>query len=167
MKKEIPVDGEFRIDALAAKMPVEPRADFSRRVFEALAEEIAEERLAEMPALPSPDFASRVMAAIAAEEKAKNNTAAFPRAARFFRSARGFAVGAAAAIAVGVGLFSLPRESLSERVENVLAADPELAQLAAADDDFTLDELFAASRLLTVLDENSAETAELFVYYEN
>ena len=30
MKKEIPVDGEFRIDALAAKMPVEPRADFSR-----------------------------------------------------------------------------------------------------------------------------------------
>ena len=96
MKKEIPVDGEFRIDALAAKMPVEPRADFSRRVFEALAEEIAEERLAEMPALPSPDFASRVMAAIAAEEKAKNNTAAFPRAARFFRSARGFAVGAAA-----------------------------------------------------------------------
>ena len=43
MKKEIPVDGEFRIDALAAKMPVEPRADFSRRVFEALAEEIAEE----------------------------------------------------------------------------------------------------------------------------
>lgn len=115
MKKEIPVDGEFRIDALAAKMPVEPRADFSRRVFEALAEEIAEERLAEMPALPSPDFASRVMAAIAAEEKAKNNTAAFPRAARFFRSARGFAVGAAAAaIAVGVGLFFLA-EGIAQR----------------------------------------------------
>ena len=55
------------------------------------------------------------------------------------------------------------------RVAGVLDSDPELARLASATDDdpFSFDELVAASRMLAVLNENSAETAEFFAYYEN
>jgi len=180
MKNEKTVaDAETRLDALLAGTPVEPSADFSRRVFSALADARLDEKLSESPLGVPADFSERVMQAIATDS-AKNvcendNVVAFPRVAKFFCRTRfafaGTAVAAAVAVALGLFVFrgeNLP-EPLSDRVEVVINSDPELARLAAVGDDeqFSYDDLLAASQLLTVLNENTAAATEFFAYYEN
>lgn len=171
MKNENTVDSaDVRLDALLAGKPVEAGADFRRRVLSALADECIDAKLSEMPAEVPADFASRVMRAVA--EEARGNVVAFPARAKIFRVARFVAAGVAAAVAVAFGvisfsdgIFSAP---LSDRVELAVNADPELARLAASDDDeFSFDDVLAASQLLKVLNENTTETAEFFAYYEN
>lgn len=166
MKKNDTVDADTRLDALLAGMPAEPSADFSARVRGALADEIVAAKLGEMPCEPSPEFSSRVMLALESE---RAGTLTFPprRKASLLRFVRAAAAGTAAAVALSFGFVSLSAKSLSEQVAGILESTPELAQLASADDDLSLGELVEAARLLAVLQENSAETAELFTYYEN
>lgn len=165
MKHNITVDMEKRLEALLADAPCEPSADFSDRVYEACLNEILDENLAKMPISPSADFSSRVMA----EVRSENNALKFPAyALRFRRFSRVAMTGAVAVLAVCVGIFSLnPKTPLTEQVASALRADPELAQLVMDEDEFSLSELVAASRLLTTLNDNSDQTADFFAYYEN
>lgn len=152
-------------------MPIAPREDFANRVCAAVAEEALTGTLAAQPIEASADFADRVMAEIGAPaETAADNTASFPRAARTVRFLRFAAAATATAAAICFALFPAVRSekmSLSEQVAAAVESDPELAQLAAADDDLSFDEFVAASQLLKVLNDNSAETEEFFAYYEN
>ncbi len=166
MKNNATVDADNRLEKLLAGTPLELSGDFSRRVCEACLGEMIDAKLAQMPVEPRADFADRVMAEIASG----NNAIAFPqRFSAFRRMLRVSAAGIAAAFAVTVGVFSLKPQvaSLNEQVASVISADPELARLASADDDFTLSELVAASELLTALNDNSSQTADFFAYYEN
>lgn len=178
MRNETTVDAEARLDALLAGMPVRPREDFSRRVRAAIAEEMLDEKLAARPLAPSARFADRVISALekTPRERSENgNALAFPRRGKSAGTLLGFArfavAGTVAAVALGFGFVSLSGVAstrsapLSEQVAVALESDPELARLAAADEEFSYGELVAASRLLTLLNENPAETAELFAYY--
>lgn len=173
MKNKTTVDADARLDALLAGTPLRPREDFSRRVFAAIADETLDAKLAEQPLAPSADFADRVMSALNGQAApSAENALAFPRrrfAGSLLRFARFAAAGAAAVVAASFGFVALSEKSvpLGEQVAAALESDPELAALAASDEDFSYVELVAASRLLTLLNENSAETEELFAYYEN
>ena len=169
MNHENTVDAEARLDALLKAQPIAADEEFSRRVFDAIADAEIDARLAEMPVEGSEDFSERVMRAVAADA-VPANAVAFPRSrAAVVRFVRCASAGLAAALVVVFGLSLFSEKDLSVRVAGVLDSDPELAQLASAadDDPFSFDELVAASRMLAVLNENSAETAEFFAYYEN
>lgn len=172
MKNKTTVDAETRLDALLATSPVEAEKNFPDRVLDAIALAGIDARLAEMPVAGTPDFSERVMRAIENEGvPAKANAIAFPRTVgvslRFVRRA---AAGLAAAVAVAFGIFSFSEKDLGARVDGVLSADPELAQLASVpvdEDTLSFDEMVEFSKMLAVLNENPAETAEFFAYYEN
>lgn len=164
MKHRNTVDADARLDALLAEMPVSPSADFSRRVCAAIREEALDAALAAQPVVPAADFSSRVIASL--ESK---NVVQFPSVGKkLMRFARFAAAGTAAVLALSFGFVSLSEKSLDARVARALESDPELAQLVAADDDpFSFNEAVEASRLLTMLNEKSADAAEFFAYYEN
>lgn len=167
MKNNATVDADKRLEVLLAGLPLEPSGDFSRRVCEACLEEVLDAKLAQMPVEPSSGFSDRVMSEI----RSQNNVVVFPRRFSAFRRGLRISVaGIAAALAVCAGLFSLNRRAipLNEQIASAINADPELVRLATADDDdFTFSELVAASQLLTVLNDNSSQTADFFAYYEN
>lgn len=177
MKKQSTVaDAETRLDALLERKPVEPSADFSRRVFSAIADSRLDEKLSERPVAVADDFSDRVMRAIAEESQKRseeNNAVAFPRLVKFFKNTRVAFAGASAIVAIAVGIFAFSVEkthvTLSDRVEVAINSDPELARLAAVEDEEMLsyDDLLAASQLLTMLNENNAAATEFFAYYEN
>ena len=172
MKNKTTVDADVRLDALLAKSPLEAPKDFSRRVFDAIACAEIDARLAEKPVAGTPDFSARVMRAISGESvPAKTNALAFPRKSGVsLRFVRRTAAGLAATVAVAFGIFSFTEKDLGARVDGVLSADPELAQLAsvpANEDTLSFDEVVEFSKMLAVLNENPAETAEFFAYYEN
>lgn len=156
-------------EAKLAEMLLEPSAGFSSRVLGECLNEAIERKLSEMPVEPSSDFSARVMAMLKPET---GRSVIFPlrfkKPLRIFRiSATGIVV---AACAIGLSLFSEPsqKSSLNEQVANVLNSDFELAELVAVEEDeFSFGELLLASRLLTTLNNNSAQTADFFVYYEN
>lgn len=163
MKQRTTVDAEARLDALLAGMPVSPSADFSRRVRAAIREEALDAALAAQPVVPASDFSARVLASL--EPK---NTARFPALGKnLMRFVRFAAAGTAAVAALSFGFVSLSAGSLDARVARALEADPELAQLASAEDAFSFSEAVEASRVLTLLNEKSADAAEFFAYYEN
>ena len=155
-------------DAKLAEMPLEPSADFTRRVLEACADAYAERKLREMPLEPSADFTRNVMAEITAGTP---SLIAFPlRFKRAMRVLRISAAGVAALAIVGISLSSsgtLPKSSLNEQVASVLDSDPELAAMVVADDEFSFNELLAVSQLLTTLNKNSEQASDFFAYYEN
>jgi hypothetical protein len=165
MKHNITVDTEKRLEALLAEAPCEPSAGFSDRVCEACLNEIIDAKFAEMPISPSAEFSSRVMAQVRLE----SNVLKFPASIiRFRRFLRVTMTGAVAVFAVCVGTFSLNKKTpLTEQVASILSSDPELAQLAMDEDEFSLNELVSASRILTALNDNSDQTADFFAYYEN
>lgn len=171
MKNKTTVDADARLDALLAKSPLDAPKDFSRRVFDAIACAEIDARLAEKPVAGTPDFSDRVMRAISdTRVPAKTNALAFPRKFVSLRFVRCAAAGLAATIAVAFGIFSFTEKDLGARVDGVLSADPELAQLAsvpANEDTLSFDEVVEFSKMLAVLNENPAETAEFFAYYEN
>lgn len=172
MKNEKAVNAEARLDELLSQMPIEPSEGFAARVCAAVAEEASDRVLAAKPVLPSATFVSRVMTAIG-EKTSEANAIAFPqrRPGALVRFARILAVLAAAACAVFAAVLTLspgtPEPSLSEQVENVIAADPELARLAGADEEISFDDFVAASQFLKALNDNSTETEDFFAYYEN
>lgn len=163
MKQRTTVDADARLDALLAEMPVSPSADFSRRVRAAIREEALDAALSAQPVVPASDFADRVL-----ESLEPKHTARFPSVGKkLARFARFAAAGTAAAVALSFGFVSLSERSLDARVARALEADPELAQLASAEDAFSFSEAVEVSRVLTLLNEKSADAAEFFAYYEN
>ena len=155
-------------EAKLAEMPLEPSSGFSRRVMEECLNCALEQKLKELPVNPSPDFTDRIMAKIETEN---SNTVAFPLRFARKRSFRRISVAgiAGGVVALGISLLvsAFPQRSLSERVANVLDADPELAAMVAVEEEFSFNELLAVSQLLTTLNKNSAQTADFFAYYEN
>lgn len=152
-----------KLDALLAEMPVEASADFSDRIFDALSDEVIAERLAALPVEPSAEFADRVMAEIASSD----NVVVFPRRREFFRISFGAVAGVAAVCVACFGMFAQKEQNLSELVAQAVESDPELVALVTPEEEtYSLDDLLAASQLLTVLNEYSTETAEIFAYYE-
>lgn len=163
MKHKNTVDSE--LDAMLAKMPVTASADFANRVCEAVADEQIDALLEKTPVEPSSDFSKRVLAELSSDNK---NTVAFPRHIEFFRAGRNVFAGLAAAFVACFGFFSFHGQAtLSERVDRVVEDDPELAALAALDEEFSWNELLEVSHMLTALSENSEDTDAFFAYYEN
>ncbi|MBR6797110.1 MAG: hypothetical protein IKM45_00265 [Opitutales bacterium] len=155
-------------DVKLAEMPLEPSADFTRRVLEACAGNYVERKLCEMPIEPSADFTRNVMAEITVEAP---TLIAFPlRFKRAMRVLRFSAAGIVALASIGI-FFSFsgthPKNSLNEQIASVLDSDPELAEMVSADDEFSFNELLAVSQLLTTLNKNSEQASDFFAYYEN
>lgn len=162
MKNKNTVDE--KLDVLLSEMPIEVSADFSDRIFDALIDEEIGARLTDVCVEPSADFTDRVMAEIA---PAENNVVTFPRRREFLRISFGVAAGVAAVCVACFGMFAPKEQNLRELVAQAVESDPELVALVTPEEEtYSLDDLLAASQLLTVLNEYSTETAEIFAYYE-
>ena len=142
------------VEALLSEMPVEPSEDFSDRV---LADFPIDTLLREMPIEPSKDFAAKTLAA-----------ARTPRTTNVIRFLSRFAVAASVAVVAASALWLKhetgirPEKALAFRIEQAVQSDPELSLLASADDDsLLLDELLAASEILSTIDPS---VLEIFAY---
>lgn len=151
--KEKSAENVRTVEALLSEMPVEPSKDFADRV---LADFPIDTLLREMPIEPSKDFAAKTLAA-----------ARTPRTTNVIRFLSRFAVAASVAVVAASALWLKqtgvrPEKALAFRIEQAVQSDPELSMLACADDDsLLLDELLAASEILSTIDPS---VLEIFAY---
>ncbi len=152
--KEKSAEDVHTVEALLSEMPVEPSKDFADRV---LADFPIDALLREMPLEPSKDFAAKTLAA------ARTN-----RTTNVIRFLSRFAVAASVAVVAASALWLKPasgvhsEKALAFRIEQAVRSDPELSMLAGTDDDsLLLDELLAASEILSTIDPS---VLEIFAY---
>ena len=139
----------FYPDAVKENNPMKEKSAEDAHTVEAL--------LSEMPVEPSKDFAAKTLAA-----------ARTSRTTNVIRFLSRFAVAASVAVVAASALWlkhetgARPEKALAFRIEQAVQSDPELSMLARTDDDsLLLDELLAASEILSTIDPS---VLEIFAY---
>ena len=156
---------EKTIDAMLAKMPVEPRADFADRVLAAEKKSDAKisAMLREMPIEPSENFAENVIKKYPFPDAPTARRHFFPlhftEVAIVGTFAAMLAIAAVPALFFQHGNAAAKSAVLATKVAAALANDPELYALAQAEDAdaISLDELISASEILTAVDPATIE----------